>query len=123
MSEKWIGAEDNTSGSYYERGLPELMIRTGGYHNAKKLYCFTNYVGQKYYLSDAEVIANIETFLQKEETNELQQYLYELVIQKFGIANFLSGVEEMLKEEGAKQFEKGRKNKLNEIKKVLEIKW
>jgi len=121
--EKWIGEEDNPSGSYYERGTKELKIRKGGYINAKKLYRFESRFGETYYISDEEVINQIETILQDENKEKISakmvDYLYNLVIQKFGVIEFIVRIGHKIAEQCDVGYRNGKHAKQEELKKVL----
>lgn len=121
--EKWIGEEDNSSGSYYEIGTKELQIRKGGYINAKKLYRFESRFGETYYITDEKVINQIEKILQdedKEETSvKLVDYLYNLIIQKFGVIEFIIRIGHEIAEQRDIGYRRGKLAKQEEIRKVL----
>lgn len=119
-TEKWIGVEDNTSGSYYERGTPELRVRKGGRHDAKRLYRFESRFGETYYITDPEVIDRIEILLKTENSGvDLIEYLYSLVIQKFGTIEFIVGIGHKIAEQRDEGYKQGKLAKQKEIIKVL----
>lgn len=118
--EKWIGEKDFTGGSYYERGTPELRLRKGGSSEAKKMYRFESRFGMKYYITDSEVIENIELLLKKEECGvELVEYLYGLVVQKFGAIEFITMIGHKISEQRSEGYLQGKFAKQREIIKAL----
>ncbi|MDP9675219.1 hypothetical protein J2W97_001202 [Paenibacillus jamilae] len=118
--EKWIGEKDDTSGSYYEIGTKELTLRKGGRINAKKLYCFNSRFGETYYITDTEVINEIELLLKNE--TKLIDYLYGLVIREFGAIEFIVRIGHKIAEEREKGYQNGKFAKQKEIVEVLGLK-
>jgi hypothetical protein len=118
--EKWIGVEDNTSGSYYERGTPELRVRKGGRHDAIKLYCFKSRFGETYYITDPEVIDKIEFLLKNENSGaELIEFLFCLVIEKFGAIEFIVRIGHKIAEQRNEGYKQGKIAKQKEIIEAL----
>lgn len=122
-SEKWIGQEENVSGSYYplNKLIPNLKRRSGGYINAKKLYTFKSRYGSGYYITDEDVIDIIDKFILEENIDELHDYLYILIIEKFGINAFLSDVEIKIASERDEGYRKGKMAIQEDMKKLLGI--
>ncbi|WP_029518031.1 hypothetical protein [Paenibacillus polymyxa] len=121
--EKWIGEKDDTSGSYYEIGTKELKLRKGGRINAKKLYCFNSRFGESYYITDSEVINEIEVLLKNEDCEtKLIDYLYGLVIREFGAIEFIVMIGHKIAEEREKGYQNGKFAKQKEIVEVLGLK-
>ena len=122
LNEKWIGEKDDTSGSYYERGTPELKIRKGGRTNAKKLYEFTSRFDETYYITDSEVIEHIESLLSSKSESrsaELIEYLYGLVIRKFGAIEFIVRIGHKIAEQRSEGYKQGKLAKQKEIIEAL----
>jgi hypothetical protein len=118
--EKWIGEKDDTSGSYYERGTPELKIRKGGRYDAKRLYRFESRFGETYYITDPEVIDRIEFLLKTENSGaELIEYLYSLVIHKFGAIEFIVRIGHKIAEQRNEGYKQGKLAKQKEIIEAL----
>lgn len=117
LNDKWIGDVINTSGSYYETECKELMKRHGG---NQKLYKFKSRFGEEYYISDVEVIEKIELLLgEYERSTKLIEYLYELVIQKFGVIDFIVRIGHKIAEQRSEGYKEGKTAKQEEMKKVL----
>ncbi|MBU7316080.1 hypothetical protein [Paenibacillus oleatilyticus] len=122
MNEKWIGPEDNTSGSYYAvESCKELRRRTGGHLNAMKLYKFNSRFGEEYYITDDIIITEIEKVLEFHDSSALYEYLYNLVIQKFGVLDFIEGIDHKIAHERDVRYREGKLCKQQEIREVLGI--
>jgi hypothetical protein len=106
MSEIWIGVEQNTSGTYVPTPCPEISIRRGGPINAQKLYKFQSRFGEEYYISDVEALDNIDKLLANYDSIETYEYLYKLVIEEFGVMEFIINIGHVI----ANEHEKGLKN-------------
>lgn len=122
MEEKWIGEEDNTSGSYKTTTCSELSIRRGGMVNAKKLYRFTSRFGKEYNITDSEVINKIEELLPKEEEGDsvkLYEYLYNLVIEQFGIIEFIVDIGHKIAKERSDGYSSGKKQMQKDMRGLL----
>jgi hypothetical protein len=122
MNEKWIGEEVNTSGTYSTIGCKELMKRSGGPINPPKLYAFRSAFSDSYndyYISDEEAIVEIENFIHFEQTKELREYLYNLVIQRFGIIQFLKHLDDYAEKRHKVGRAKGRREVQLELRKTL----
>ena len=113
--EKWIGEKDNTSGSYYPTLCAELHKR----HSDRRLYRFKSKLNDEYYITDEKVVAEIESLIEKGNADDLYEYLISVVIQRFGIHEFLMKLELKMKEKYAQGFEDGRKRMQHEIKKLI----
>jgi hypothetical protein len=96
MNDAWIGEEENKSGTYVSTPCPEISIRLGGFINAKKLYKFQSRFGNEYYISDVDVLDNIGKLLEKNNSKEITEYMYNLIIEKFGISDFITKIEREL---------------------------
>ncbi|WP_336761528.1 hypothetical protein [Paenibacillus sp. USHLN196] len=119
-NEKWIGEKDDTSGSYYERGTPELRIRKGGRTNSKRLYRFESRFNETYYITEPEVIDVIENLLKIEDCGvEMVEYLYSLVIRKFGAIEFITMIGHKISEQRNEGYLQGKAAKQKEIIKAL----
>lgn len=119
MNEKWIGIENNPSGSYHPTECPELQLRKGGYLDAIKLYRFTTRFGQEYNITDEEVIAKIESLLENYEPLQMYNYLYGLVIEKFSPMEFVLHLEHFVTKERDKGYRKGEEQLQNDFRKLL----
>lgn len=99
MGELWIGDEDNTSGTYWQTNLcPELYKRHGGYYNAQKLYRFKSKYGVEYNITDKDVLKNLDDLLETESQDSVYQYIYSIIIERFGILDFLSRIDNYIDE-------------------------
>ncbi|RXZ78126.1 hypothetical protein EBB07_29165 [Paenibacillaceae bacterium] len=107
MSGKWIGLEVNISGSYYETKCKELEKRSGGVYNAGTLYKFNSRFGESYYISDKEAVEKIEKLLENDPA-EIIEYLYNLVIQKFGVIDFVVRVGHKIAEQRSEGYKVGK---------------
>lgn len=119
MLERWIGEEDNTSGTYVETTCEELKIRRGGCFGAKKLYRFTSRFGKEYNITDQETLDDIDSLLAKEEITELYNYLYKLVIDKFGVMEFIVDIGHVIARERDKGYRAGKKHMQKEIRELI----
>lgn len=123
MKEKWIGEEDNTSGSYYQTVCCELSRRSGGYLNAKKLYHFKSRFGQEYNITDEEVIQKIEELLTTYEdeggSTKLFDYMYNLIIEKFGVVEFIVDIGHKIAKERDSGYVKGKKQMQKELRELI----
>ncbi|MEM4994945.1 hypothetical protein WKH56_20485 [Priestia sp. SB1] len=119
MNKKWIGHETETSGSYYSTKFEELQIKSCGWSKGSKLYRFKSRFGQGYNITDEKAVETIESLLSKEETKELCEYLYQLVIDNFGMVDFLINVGHKIAKERDEGYRKGKQQKQREIKAVL----
>jgi hypothetical protein len=117
--EKWIGEEDNTSGSYVKTVCDELAIRRGGYLNARKLYRFNSRFGKEYNITDVQVLDHIDGLLEKGDSTELYEYLYGLVIQRFGVIEFIVDIGHVIARERDEGYMRGKKQKQKEIREAL----
>ena len=124
MREKWIGEEDNTSGSYIETACKELSKRYGGTINAKKLYRFKSRFGEEYNITDKDVIHNIEKMLEEyeESTMLLYEYLYDLVVMKFGVMEFVLNIGHKIRQEHDSGYVAGKKQMQKEMRNLLGLK-
>lgn len=119
MSEKWIGEEVNTSGTYVQTEYcSELSVRHGGFANAKKLYRFNSRFGKEYNITDFEVVHRIEELLDKESSG-LIGYLYNLIIERFGVMEFIIDVDLKIAKERSDGFVKGKKQMQKEMRALL----
>ncbi|KMY49602.1 hypothetical protein [Peribacillus loiseleuriae] len=75
MVEKWIGEEDNTSGTYVPTSCEEFSERRGGCLNAKKLYRFNSRFGKEYNITDDEVVARIKKLITEEKNSRTVRIL------------------------------------------------
>ncbi|WP_064199072.1 hypothetical protein [Brevibacillus brevis] len=121
MKEKWIGEKDNISGTYVPTECNELQRRTGGCINAKRLYKFNSRFGEEYYITDHKVIDKIEEFLVKEQFVEIYEYIYSLVIEKFGMIEFLVRIGHKIAEQRDNGYRDGKRSMQQEVRKVLGI--
>jgi hypothetical protein len=119
MDKKWIGEEDNTSGTYYATSCKELQKRTGGSYNAKKLYKFNSRFGSEYHITDEDAVNKIEEFLTTEESTGLYEYLYNLVIEKFGVIEFIVGIGHKIAKERDEGYKKGKERLQQEVRQLL----
>jgi len=124
MREKWIGEENDTSGTYVKTTCSELSLRRGGKINAKKLYRFKSRFGGEYNITDEEAISNIEELLPKgEEENsvKLYEYLYGLVIEQFGMIEFIVNIGHHVAKERDDGYVRGKKQMQKEMRNLLGI--
>lgn len=118
----WIGKEINTGGSYESTKYKKLNKRIGT--PASPLFYFETEIRyERYYISDMEVIGQIESLLNKPNSNEyeLRDYLSNLVISRFGIGWFLANIEKKMAEERERAYKKGKNDARREIWKALEV--
>ncbi|QJI52323.1 hypothetical protein [Psychrobacillus phage Perkons] len=123
MREKWIGEENNTSGSYHPTICSELQIRTGGYLDVIKLYRFTSRFGKEYNITDEEVIEKIEellaTYEEKDGSTKLFDYMYKLIIDKFGVVEFIVDIGHYVAKERSNGYVSGKKQIQKELRELI----
>ncbi|MEQ6355172.1 hypothetical protein ABNX05_11135 [Lysinibacillus sp. M3] len=119
--EKWIGIEDDTSGTYFKTSCPELSIRKGGRINAKKLYLFKSRFGDEYNITDESVITNIEKLLAEDDHPNLYEFLYSTVIDKFGAMEFVLNIGHKISYERNEGYLEGKKQMQKEMRSLLGI--
>lgn len=123
MMEKWIGEETNTSGSYIETICNELSIRRGGTINAKRLYLFTSRFEKQYYITDEEVIDELEKLLEAYKeiggSTKLFNYIYNLVIEKFGVVEFIVDIGHKIAKERNNGYTSGKKQMQKELRTLI----
>lgn len=120
MIEKWIGKEVNTGGSYYGTNIcSELRKRHGGQINAEKLYKFKSRFGNEYNITDEEVIVSIERLIGEDKSTELVEYLYNLIIEKFGVIEFIVGIGHKMAAERDKGYRNGKERMQADMRQLL----
>jgi len=117
--EKFIGEVVNTGGSYYPAVYENLYKRHGGPINPKKLYKFESRFGKQYYITDTEVIEELEEMIKNEEASKIHDYLYALIIKRFGITMFLADVEHKIAAEREVGFREGKNHIQKEMRSLL----
>jgi hypothetical protein len=124
MWEKWIGEEDNPSGSYVPTICDELQLRRGGTINAKRLYRFNSRFDVEYNITDNEVIKNIEELLEKGEDGltGLYDYLYSLIIEKFGVIEFITRIGHKIAQERDAGYREGKVRMQRDMRELLGLK-
>jgi len=120
-SEMFIGEVVNTGGSYYPAVYEKLYKRHGGPINPKKLYKFESRFRKQYYITDTEVIEELEEMIKNEEASKIHDYLYSLIIERFGITMFLADVEHKIAAEREVGFQRGKKHIQKEMRNLLDM--
>lgn len=117
MDKNWIGKTINVSSTYAETRHSSLFIQIGGEDG--KVYLFKSKYGGEYYISEEVAIENIEEKLEKQDIFKLNNYLYTLVINHFGMHSFLASIDYTIRDEQIKSFEKGAEKTKREIREIL----
>lgn len=118
--EKWIGERIDKSGGYSRaRICEELLKRNESFK--EKLYVFDSRFGEEYNISDDNVILNIEKLIADDKPTELIEYLYNLIIEKFGVIDLLVRIGHKIADERNNGFLKGKSHIQKEMRELLGI--
>ncbi|WP_168898330.1 hypothetical protein [Bacillus sp. ISTL8] len=122
MFEKWIGEKINTTGAYIRTGCLEVLERHRISTKTKRLYKFESRFDEVYYISDEEITEKIAELIKKDNSGEIYEYLYSLIIEKFGVLDFILNVGHKISRERNEGYLEGKRQMRKDIKKLLEIK-
>ena len=124
---KWIGPEMSAGGSYRGTNCDELCFKIPGTGNVgsesfdKKIYLFESRFGVQYYISDETVVSIIDKFLQEDRLTGLYEYLYNLVVERFGMIDFLMEIGHKIARERDKGYKAGKNQIRKEFKELMNI--
>ena len=123
MREKWIGEEINKTGGYHQTICNEIHKRFGSGSN--KLYVFKSRFGEEYNISDEDVIRKIEELLATYEdeggSTKLFDYIYSLIIERFGVIEFIVNIGHYVSKERNNSYVAGKKQMQTDMKSLLGI--
>lgn len=89
--------------------------------NAKKLYRFRSRFGKEYNITDEKVIERIESLLENGDTPELCEYLYNLVIERLGVIEFIKDIEHKIAQERNIGYRSGKKQMQQDMRELLGV--
>ncbi|PEN97755.1 hypothetical protein CN553_11930 [Bacillus cereus] len=119
--EKWIGEKVNTTGAYIKTSCLELIERHRNSTKTKRLYKFKSRFHEEYYISDEEITEKIAEILERGNSAEIYEYLYGLIIEKFGVVDFILNVGHEIARERNNGYLEGKRQMRKDIKELLEI--
>ena len=119
----WIGEQTKTSGEYRETDCPELTVRVrSGYNDdSLHLYKFVSRFGEEYFITDAAVLMRIENLLDAGNMDNLSYFLYNFIIAKFGIKDFLNSIDNTLIQQREAVFQEGQESIREGMRSLLNL--
>lgn len=118
---KWIGEEVNTTGAYIKTTCSEVIERhrKSGDTDTPRLYRFTSRFDEIYYISDEEIVTKLAELLEKDDSAETYEYLYNLIAQRFGMANLLVNIGHKIARERDAGYKLGKKILQQKMRDIL----